>query len=37
MNAIEVVVDTSVVIKWFVEEEYSDRVILLRNKYIEGE
>ncbi len=37
MKAAEVVVDVSVVIKWFGEEEYSDKAILLRDRYIEGE
>ncbi|MGC8578222.1 MAG: hypothetical protein ACP5M7_09575 [Thermoproteota archaeon] len=32
-----VVVDASVVVKWFVEEENSDKAIKIRDKYIEGE
>jgi len=31
-----VVVDASVVVKWFVEEENSDKAIKVRDKYIEG-
>ena len=37
MNAVEVVVDASVVVKWFVEEEGSDKSLKLRDRYIEGE
>ena len=33
----EVVVDASVVVKWFVEEENSDRALWLRDRYIDGE
>jgi len=33
---IELVVDASVVVKWFIEENDSDKAILLRDKYIEG-
>ena len=33
----EVVVDASVVVKWFVEEEDSDKALRLRDKYIDGE
>lgn len=33
----EVVVDASVVVKWFVEEEGSDKALRLRDKYIDGE
>ncbi|MGB9760741.1 MAG: type II toxin-antitoxin system VapC family toxin [Thermoproteota archaeon] len=32
-----VVVDASVIVKWFVEEENSDKAIKIRDKYIEGE
>jgi predicted nucleic acid-binding protein len=31
------VVDASVVVKWFVEEENSDKAVTIRDKYIEGE
>ena len=37
MNAVEVVVDASVIVKWFVEEEGSDKSLKLRDRYIEGE
>lgn len=37
MNAIEVVIDASLIVKWFVEEEGSDKSLKLREKYIEGE
>ncbi|MCD6444715.1 type II toxin-antitoxin system VapC family toxin [Candidatus Bathyarchaeota archaeon] len=33
----EVVVDASIVVKWFVEEEGSDKALRLRDKYIDGE
>ena len=33
----EVVIDASVVVKWFVEEENSDKAIRLRDRYVEGE
>lgn len=33
----EVVVDASVIVKWFVEEEGSDKALELRDKYINGE
>jgi len=36
MNAAEVVVDASIVVKWFVEEEGSDKSLKLRDQYIEG-
>lgn len=36
MNAIEVVVDASLIVKWFVEEEGSDKSLKLRDRYIEG-
>jgi predicted nucleic acid-binding protein len=32
-----VVVDASIVVKWFVEEENSDKAIRIRDKYVEGE
>jgi len=33
----EVVVDASVIVKWFVEEENSDKAIKVRDRYIVGE
>jgi len=33
----EVVIDASVVVKWFVEEENSDQALKIRDKYINGE
>ncbi len=33
----EIVVDASVVVKWFVEEELSDKATIIRDKYVEGE
>ncbi|MHA1617330.1 MAG: type II toxin-antitoxin system VapC family toxin [Candidatus Njordarchaeales archaeon] len=30
------VVDASVIVKWFVEEEYSDKALLLERSYVEG-
>ena len=30
----EVVIDASVVVKWFSEEEYSDKAVILRNNHI---
>lgn len=33
----EAVVDASVIVKWFVEEEGSDKALKLRDKYIDGE
>jgi len=36
MSAVEVVVDASVIVKWFVEEEGSDKSLKLRDQYIEG-
>lgn len=33
---IELVVDASVVVKWFIEENDSDKAILLRDRFIEG-
>ncbi|RLE62649.1 MAG: PIN domain nuclease [Thermoprotei archaeon] len=32
-----VVSDASVIVKWFIEEEYSDKALELRNKHINGE
>ena len=37
MSAAEVVVDASIIVKWFVEEEGSDKSLKLRDRYIEGE
>ena len=34
---IELVIDSSVVVKWFIEELDSDKAILLRDKFIEGD
>ena len=31
------VVDSSIIVKWFVEEEGSDKSVKLRDRYIEGE
>jgi hypothetical protein len=31
------VVDASVVVKWFVDEENSDKAIRIRDKYIDGD
>ncbi len=31
-----IVLDASVVVKWFVEEEYSDIAILIRDRYVDG-
>lgn len=36
MERKEIVVDTSVVVKWFVEEEYSREARLLRDAYANG-
>ena len=36
MSATEVVVDASIVVKWFVEEEGSGKSLKLRDRYIEG-
>jgi predicted nucleic acid-binding protein len=33
----KVVVDASVVVKWFLEEAFSDKALLLRDKYISGQ
>ena len=33
---IELIIDASVVVKWFIEEHDSDKAILLRDKFIEG-
>jgi len=32
----KVVVDASVVVKWFVEEEYSKEALMLRDSYVDG-
>lgn len=37
MSATEVVVDASVIVKWFVEEEHSDKALSLRDSYVAGE
>jgi len=37
MEDMEVVLDASVLVKWFVEEDASDKALLLRDRYIEGE
>lgn len=37
MAAEKVVIDASVVAKWFLEEVYSSEALLLRDKYISGE
>lgn len=37
MAAKKVVVDASVVAKWFMEEVYSDKAVLLRDKYVARE
>lgn len=36
MSDTEVVVDASVIVKWFVEEEHSNEVLDIRDKYVEG-
>ena len=36
MRGMEEVVDASVIVKWFVEEENSDKAIRLRDEYIDG-
>ncbi|MCX8188240.1 MAG: type II toxin-antitoxin system VapC family toxin [Nitrososphaeria archaeon] len=33
----EVVIDASVIVKWFVKEESSNKAIIIRDKYIDGE
>ena len=33
---IELVIDASVVVKWFIEENDSEKAVLLRDKFIEG-
>ncbi len=37
MRGMEVVVDASVVVKWFVKEEGSEEALRLRDRYVEGE
>ncbi len=37
MRGTEIVVDASVVVKWFVEEEGSEEALKLRDRYIDGE
>lgn len=34
---VAVVVDANVIVKWFVEEEGSDRALKIRDKYVDGE
>lgn len=36
MEKEKIVVDASVVVKWFLEEEYSDKALMLRNDYVRG-
>jgi len=36
MSVAEVVVDASMIVKWFVEEEGSDKSLNLRDRYIGG-
>ena len=36
MAAEKVVVDASVVVKWFLEEEHSGKALLLRDKFVQG-
>ena len=36
MNDMEVVVDASIVVKWFVEEEDSNKALKLRDRYVDG-
>lgn len=36
MAAEKVVVDGSVVVKWFLEEEHSGKALLLRDKFVQG-
>jgi len=33
----KVVADASVIVKWFIEEEYSDKALLLRDKHVNGD
>ena len=33
---IEIVIDASVVVKWFIEENDSDKALLLRDRFIDG-
>ena len=37
MRGTEVVIDASVVVKWFVEEEGSEEALKVRDRYVEGE
>ena len=37
MRDVEAVVDASIVVKWFVEEEDSDKALKLRDRYVDGE
>ncbi len=36
MEKEKIVVDASIIVKWFLEEEYSDKAIMLRNDYVRG-
>ncbi len=36
MEKTKVVIDASIVVKWFLEEEYSDKALKLRNDYVRG-
>ena len=36
MEKEKVVVDASIVVKWFLEEKYSDKALQLRNDYVRG-
>ncbi len=36
MEKEKIVVDASVIVKWFLEEEYSDKALMLRNDYVRG-
>jgi len=37
ISAAELVVDASIIVKWFVKEERSNKSLKLRDQYIEGE
>lgn len=34
---VEAVIDASVLVKWFIREEHSDKALLLRDKHVNGE
>ena len=36
MEKEKIVVDASVIVKWFLKEEYSDKALMLRNDYVRG-